>query len=115
MWNELTFLAADPGVTVLAAGDGWGGVMGIIDNVKDNSFEIGLAFLGIVGIVVGIKVGLAGKGKARESMESIAFWAIGGLIVGLALFIPGVMSKLGQDVGSGTGGGNQGVSVVDGQ
>ncbi|GBF17378.1 hypothetical protein Br6_04784 [Rhodococcus sp. Br-6] len=115
MWNHLAALAAEPDVAVLAAGDGWSSVSGIVDGVRDNMMEIGLTILTILGIVVGLKVGAAGKGKARESVESIGIWIVGGLVVGLALFVPGVASKLGQDVGSGTGGGNSNVSVVDGQ
>ncbi|MFD6516923.1 hypothetical protein [Rhodococcus sp. NPDC060176] len=114
MWDQLASVAADPSVTVLAqTSDGWGGLQGMLDSVQDNMMELGLTILGILGIIIAIKVGGAGKGKMRESVESIGIWGLAGLVIGLALFVPGVLSKVGRDVGSSTGGGN--VSVVDGQ
>lgn len=115
MWDQLASVAADPMVTLLAqdSGGGWSALNGMLDSVKDNMMEIGLAILTILGIVIGIKIGAAGKGKMRESVESVGIWGLAGLVVGLALFIPGIFSKVGQDIGSSTGGGN--VSVVDGQ
>lgn len=97
---------------VLAAG--WDSITSMIDSNKTPMMLVGTGILTLCFIWAAIKIGAKGKGKLREGIEEVGVLCFAGLVLGLALTLPLVMSGLGVEIGnSSTGGGN--VSTVQGQ
>lgn len=118
MWDQLTLLAADPSVAVLAQQDGWESVKGTIDTVRENLLIVGGGLLTVFGAILVVKIAGSGKGKMRERIGDVGIWVFAGIFAGLVTFVPGIMTSLGRETvqNGGTGGtGGGGAAVVDGQ
>lgn len=73
----------------------------IVKLIKDVGMPIGGAFLllGVVVIAVRFVLISIGSGRREEAMQNLLYVAIGGIILGAALFISGALLGIGQTFG----------------
>lgn len=98
--------------TTLLAGEGWDQITGIVGDTSGKFLVLGVTLLSCLGIFVALKVAGKGKGNARDAIGDIGIWLLAGVVLGLAMTAPKIMSSLGQDVGDG---GSSQVQQVDGR
>lgn len=98
---------------VLAAG--WESITAMIDSNKAPMMVVGGSILTLCFVWAAIKIGAKGKGKLREGIEEVGVLCFAGLVLGLALTLPLVMSSLGVDIGNSSNSGGGNVSTVQGQ
>lgn len=73
----------------------------IVELIKSVGMPIGGAFLllGVVVIAVRFVLISIGSGKREEAMQNLLYVAIGGIVLGAALFISGALLGIGQSLG----------------
>lgn len=73
----------------------------IVNLIRSVGMPVGGAFLllGVVIIAVRFVLLSVGGGRREEAMQSLLYVAVGGIILGAALFISGALLGIGQSLG----------------